>query len=121
MTNECAFEPDIVEIHCVQCGRPTGETGTCRDVGFCAACRRKYVDALVARGVSLQAAKADFSAMLIGMIEGRHYKVKFVPQRVLHIASDGKPLCGAKGGPHPLTTNRDESSCKRCMKRGAKR
>lgn len=121
MSGECAFEPDITEIHCVECGKGTGQTGTCKDVGFCVACREGFITSHVAVGHTRREGETSFSEMLITMIEGRGYNSKFMPQRVLHVASDGKPLCGAKGGPHPITANCDESNCKRCLRRGAKR
>ena len=112
---ECAFEPESTEIRCVECEKPTGEMGTCRDVGFCAECRESYIAAGMAHGLSRTASETDFSEMLITMIEGRGYKAKYKTRRVLHLSVDGKPLCSVKGGPHPLTTNRDETNCKRCL------
>ena len=105
---ECAFEPESSEIRCVDCGKPTGEMGTCRDVGFCVECRAKYVE-------SDEVGQVAFSEMLISMIEGEGYNAKYKPRRVLHLSADGKPVCGVKGGPHPLTTNRNEANCKRCV------
>lgn len=106
---ECAFEPDSVEILCIDCGKPTGITGTCEDVGFCQPCRDTYI----AAGIT----ETEFSEMLISLIEDQGYKAKFHPHRVLHISLDGKPACGIQGGPHPLTTNTNESNCKRCLQR----
>jgi hypothetical protein len=55
--------------------------------------------------------------MVITMIEGKSYNAKYTRKRVLHLSVDGKPACGARGGPHPLTSNRDESNCKRCVRK----
>ena len=106
---ECAFEPESAEIRCVDCDKPTGVMGTCRDVGFCEDCRARYES-------SDSIGKAGFSEMLISMIEGEGYQAKYAPKRVLHFSVEGKPACNAGGGPHPLTTSRDESNCKRCLK-----
>jgi hypothetical protein len=108
---ECAFEPDSVEIRCVDCDKPTGVMGTCRDVGFCTECRIAYETCDTVD-------KVGFSEMLISMIEGKHFNAKYARKRVLHLSVDSKPACGAKGGPHPLTSNKDESNCKRCVKKG---
>jgi hypothetical protein len=110
---ECAFEPDSVEIRCVDCDKPTGVMGTCRDVDLCSECRASYVKA----GFS----KAEVSELLITMIEGRGYRAKFAHRRVLHLAIDGYPACGIKDGPHPMTTNRNETNCKRCVTKAARR
>lgn len=103
---ECAFEPESTEIRCVDCEKPTGVMGTCQDVGFCADCRASYV---------AQLGETEFSEMLITMIEGHGYKAKYQKRRVLHLSANGEPACGAKGGPHPLTENKAESNCKRCV------
>lgn len=113
---ECAFEPDITEILCVECGKGTGQTGTCRDAGFCAACREEFIESGIAAGHTRQESERSFSEMLITMIEGRGYNSKFKPQRVLHLSRHGSPYCGIKGGPHPMTDNANESNCKRCLK-----
>jgi hypothetical protein len=106
---ECAFEPESAEICCVDCGKPTGVMGTCQDIGFCADCRASYES-------EESIGKAGFSKMLISMIEGKSYNAKYARKRVLHVSVDGKPACNTRGGPHPLTTNRNESNCKRCLK-----
>jgi hypothetical protein len=103
---ECAFEPESTEIRCVDCDKPTGVMGTCRDIGFCAECRASYVG---------EYGEIGYSEMLITMIEGENYNAKYKPRRVLHLSVNDKPLCGVKGGPHPLTTNRNEANCKRCV------
>lgn len=112
---ECAFEPESTEIRCVECEKPTGVMATCRDIGFCAECRDMYVDAGVQHGLTRQASEADFSAMLVSMIEGSGYKAKYARRRVLHLSVDGYPACGVKGGPHPMTQNKNEVNCKRCV------
>lgn len=109
--NECAFEPDATEILCVDCGKSTGQMGTCQDVGFCDECRSIYI---AGKG------EAEFSEMLISMIEGTPYRAKYIPRRVLHLSRAGHPACGTKGGPHPLTTNKNEVNCKRCLTQSAK-
>lgn len=114
---ECAFEPESTQIRCIECGKPTGEIGTCQDVGFCAGCRADLIDAGIAEGMSPEASRAEFSAMLISMIEGKGYNAKYVKRRVLHLSVNGKPACSAKGGPHPLTENENEANCKRCVTR----
>lgn len=116
---ECAFEPESVEIHCVECEKPTGEMGTCRDVGFCSACRENHIAAGVAEGLSREVSETRFSEMLITMIEGKGYNAKYKPRRVMHLSVNGKPACGVKGGPHPLTTDRNEANCKRCVIKSA--
>lgn len=110
---ECAFEPESMEIRCVDCEKPTGVMGTCQDVGFCAECRAGYTD-------DDSIGEVGFSEMLISMIEHQSYNAKYKPRRVLHLSIDGKPVCGAKGGPHPLTVNRDEANCKRCVMKSVK-
>jgi hypothetical protein len=107
---ECAFEPESAEIRCVDCGKPTGEIGTCQDVGFCTGCRAAYV---------AQIGEAGFSEMLITMIEGRGYNSRYKPRRVLHLSVNSSPACGIKGGPHPVTANNNEVNCKRCITKGA--
>lgn len=114
---ECAFEPDAVEVRCVECEKPTGLVGTCRDIGFCASCREDFIQGAVHDGRSRTKAEAEFSAMVISMIEGAPYKAKYARRRVLHIQVDGKPACSVKGGPHPMTTDPNESNCKRCLAR----
>ena len=116
-SGECAFEPDIVQIPCVECGKGTGQTGTCKDVGFCVTCREEFISAGVEAGRTRKESETSFSEMLVTMIEGRGYRSKFKPQqRVLHLSRHGSPFCGIKGGPHPLTANADEANCKRCLK-----
>lgn len=117
MKPDCAFEPDAAEIRCVECEKLTGLTGTCEDVGFCADCKEDFIQGAMHEGGTRAQAEAAFSATLVSLIEGAPFKTKFIPRRVLHVAVDGKPLCGAKGGPHPLTNNQNESNCKRCLKR----
>jgi hypothetical protein len=95
---ECAFEPESAEIRCVDCGKPTGEMGTCQDVGFCAKCRTVYVS-------EPSIGEAGFSEMLIAMIEGRRYNSRYKPRRVLHLSVNGSPVCSVKGGP---TSNDDK-------------
>jgi hypothetical protein len=97
---ECAFEPDSVVIRCMDCNKPTGKTGTCKDVDLCTSCRADYIDAAMAHGDSRKAAEREVSAMIINAIEGGGFK----------------PACGIRGGPHPLTDNPNESNCKRCIK-----
>jgi ribosomal protein S27E len=104
---ECAFEPDSFEVRCMDCDRRTGVVGTCKDVALCPACRAGYI----AAGFS----ELEVSEMIITLIEGRGYKTKYVRKRVLHLSINGKTVCGAKGGPHPLTTHRNESNRKRCL------
>jgi hypothetical protein len=120
MTPDCAFEPDAVEVRCVECDRPTGLMGTCQDIDFCASCREEYVQGIMHDGSTRAEAEVDFSAMLISLIERAPYKAKYAHRRVLHIAVDGKPACAAKGGPHPMTTDPHESNCKRCLAWAAK-
>lgn len=104
--NECAFEPDATEIRCAECGGPTYESGTCQDIGFCAKCRAMWIDII---------GEQEFSEMVIGMIEGEHYRAKYAPRRVLHLAFNGRTACNAAGGPHPTTANKTEVNCKRCL------
>lgn len=104
---ECAFEPESTEIRCDQCEKPTGVMGTCQDIGFCVECRADYVAVI---------GEKRFSEMLITMIEGKSYSTKYARKRVLHFSVDGKPACKARGGPHPLTTNQNDSNCKRCLR-----
>lgn len=115
---ECAFEPDSIEVRCVECGKPTGTLGTCADIDFCAKCREDYVDVCMAEGMSVKAANVRLSEMLITMIEGQGYKSKYKPKRVLHLSVNDNPACGVQGGPHPLTTNINEANCKRCLSAG---
>lgn len=112
---ECAFEPESAEIRCVECDKPTGEIGTCRDIGFCGECREKFIQGSMHDGATRKKAEAEFSAMMIGMIEGSPYKAKYAPRRVLHLSVNGSPACGVKGGPHPMTENKNEVNCKRCL------
>jgi hypothetical protein len=120
MTPECAFEPDSIAVRCIECGKPTGLVGTCQEVDFCASCKAEFIEGAMHDGSTRTAAEARFSAMLIGMIEGSHYKAKYAPRRVLHIAVAGGTACRARGGPHPMTNNPSESNCKRCLARAAK-
>ena len=91
--------------------------GTCHEVDFCSSCRDEFIQGLIYDGATRAEAEARFSALLIGMIEGTlYYKAKYARHRVLHISIDNKPACRARGDPHPLTTIRDESNCKRCLK-----
>jgi hypothetical protein len=113
---ECAFEPDMMEIHCVECGKNTYQTGTCEDVNFCAGCRQDYIDSQTAVGYTVREAEISF----ITMIEGRGYKARYKPQRVLHLSRHGSPYCGIRGGPHPLTANVNETNCKRCIAKQVK-
>jgi hypothetical protein len=117
---ECAFEPESTEIRCVECGKPTGEMGTCTDLDFCASCKEEFIQGAMYDGATRAQAESRFSAMLISLIEGAPFKAKYVKSRALHIAIDGQPACSAKGGPHPLTTNPNESNCKRCLAKTAK-
>lgn len=112
---ECAFEPESTEIRCIECGKLTGIMGTCADVGFCAHCREQFIQGCMEDGTARTKAEVRFSEMVIGMIEGAGYKAKYVPRRVLHLSVDGRPACGIKGGPHPLTENKNEANCKRCV------
>ena len=118
IVEECAFEPESTEIRCVECGQPTGVMGTCQDVGFCQHCRQEFIDAFVAEGFSRKEGGPRFSEMLVTMIEGQGYKARYAKSRVLHLSIDGTPACRAKGGPHPLTENKNEVNCKRCVKTG---
>jgi hypothetical protein len=118
---DCAFEPDAVEVRCVECEKRTGLMGTCTDLDFCASCKEEFIQgAMHDSGATRAQAESQFSAMLISLIEGAPFKAKYVKSRALHIAIDGQPACGAKGGPHPLTTNPNESNCKRCLTKTAK-
>jgi hypothetical protein len=114
---ECAFEPDATPVLCADCEKPTGLMGTCTDIDFCATCKEGFIEsAMYDSGVTRDEAGRRYSAMLIGLIEGRSYKAKYARRRrVLHFSVDDHPVCGARGGPHPMTTNRDESNCKRCL------
>lgn len=112
---ECAFEPDSIEIRCVECGKPTGVTGTCQEINFCASCKEDFIQGAMHDGATRTAAEARFSALLISMIEGAPYNAKYAPRRVLHLSVNGKPACGVKGGPHPTTERAAESNCKRCI------
>jgi hypothetical protein len=95
--------------------------GTCTDIDFCASCKEEFIQgAMHDSGATRAQAGSQFSAMLISLIEGAPFKAKYVKHRALHIAVDGQPACGAKGGSHPLTTNPNESNCKRCLTKIAK-
>lgn len=120
IVEECAFEPESTEIRCVECDKPTGQMGTCRDIGFCAECREQFIQGCMDDGTTRPRAEARFSEMVIGMIEGSPYKAKYAPRRVLHLSVDSKPACGARGGPHPLTENKHEVNCKRCVLKQSK-
>lgn len=115
MTPECSFEPDAVAVRCIECEKPTGLMGTCTDVDYCASCKEEFIQGAIYDGSTRTQAEARFSAMLIGMIEGSHYKAKYAPRRVMHISINGQPACAARGGPHPMTENPNESNCKRCL------
>lgn len=107
MTQECKFEPDALPILCIDCDKPTGETGTCDDHGICNDCRQKYLDA----GIN----ERDVSIMMIGVVSGEY---GWKPQkRVLHFDNGTGPVCNARGGPHPVTVNRNETNCKRCVRK----
>lgn len=114
-STECAFEPDAIDVRCIECEKPTGLMGTCRDINFCTSCREAFIQGYTYGGSTRVEAEAEFSAMLISMIEGAPYKAKYTPHRVLHFSIDGKPACSARGGPHPMTANSNESNCKRCI------
>jgi hypothetical protein len=121
---ECAFEPEVVEVLCADCEKPTGLMGTCNDLNFCASCKTDFIDVAVAVGATQAQAEAEYSEMLITLIEGAPYKAKYAPRRVMHFEVNGQPACGIKGGPHPMTTNRNETNCKRCavkLAQGGKR
>lgn len=117
IAGECAFEPDAVPVLCVECEKPTGLMGTCRDVDYCASCKEEFIQGAIYDGATRAAAEKRFSAMIISMIEGAGYKAKYATRRVLHVSVGGKPACSARGGPHPLTTNPNESNCKRCLRK----
>lgn len=105
MSQECKFEPDALPILCVDCDKPTGEMGTCDDHGVCAECRQLYLDA----GIS----EKEVAGMMIGVVSGEYgYKPQ---RRVLHFNAGNGPVCHARGGPHPMTQNRNETNCKRCL------
>lgn len=109
MSNQCAFEPDSVEITCFECDKPiVGTSGTCTDKGLCPACRTAYLDA----GLSEQ----DVSAMLISVIEGEPFNAKYIRHRVLHFNDGTGVACHASGGPHPVTDDRNATNCKRCLR-----
>lgn len=71
----------------------------------------------MAHGTTRQQSEARYSAMVISMIEGASYKAKYARRRVLHPSVEGSPACGVKGGPHPMTKNKNEVNCKRCLAR----
>lgn len=106
MTEECRFEPDATPIICLDCDKPTGEMGTCDDHGVCAACRQKYLDA--------GRTKDEVATMMIGVVSGEFgYRPK---KRVLHFKIESGTACHARGGPHPVTDNRNETNCKKCVR-----
>ena len=115
---ECAFEPESTEIRCIDCEKPTGEMGTCQDIGFCAECRASQISAGIEQGLSREASEAKFSVMLISLIEGSRYKAKYRTKRVMHFSVNDEAACGARGGPHPMTENKNEVNCKRCVTKG---
>lgn len=117
MALDCAFEPDAVDVRCVECEKPTGLVGTCQEIDFCASCKEDFIQGAMHDRSTRTEAEAEFSAMLISMIEGAPFKAKYAKHRALHFSIDGKPACGAKGGPHPLTHNKNETNCKRCLRR----
>lgn len=116
---ECAFEPESAEIQCVECEKPTGLMGTCADVNFCNSCREEFIQEYMANGTTRPKAEARFSAMMISMIEDAPYKAEYARRRVLHLSSGASPACGVKGGPHPMTENKNEANCKRCVAKAA--
>lgn len=104
---ECQFEPDIVAVLCADCGKSTGETGTCTDRGLCSDCRQSYVNA--------DFSPDEIAEMVIGIVSGEyHYKAT---RRVLHLCrGDGQPLCRVFTNPQPVTTKESEVNCMRCLK-----
>jgi Zn finger protein HypA/HybF involved in hydrogenase expression len=98
---ECHFE--LKELRCDECGAPTGEQGTCEDIAYCARCRAEWADITGRDNVAGQ--------WTVQSIEGH----KFRPRaRAVHFSSNGKTLCGRKGS-HPVSAERDEVTCKRCL------
>lgn len=104
--NECRFEPEGFPILCIDCEKPTGEMGTCDDKGICPVCRQKYLDA--------DFTEAEVAVMVIGVVSDEWgYKPR---NRVLHYDNGSGPVCHARGGPHPVTDQRNETNCKKCVR-----
>lgn len=108
MERECRFEPDALPILCVDCEKPTGQMGTCDDRDICASCRQEYRDV----GIS----EAEIAALAIGVISGQEFGWK-PTKRVLHFDSGSGPICNVRGGPHPVTVDRNETNCKKCVRK----
>jgi hypothetical protein len=102
--SECKFE--LSEIRCVECGKPTGDIGTCDDRAYCSECRTIF---------EKLKGKNAFARYVVRLIEREKYHPK---SRVLHFDSGSNlPLCAARGGPHPLSKNINEVNCKKCLRK----
>lgn len=105
MSAECRFEPGLAR--CTECGAPTDEPGTCEDFAYCWKCRKALVDIM-----GEEEGERIYGSYVLTAIEGHEYKPK---HRVLHFNNGGGPVCHARGGPHPVTDNRNETNCKKCV------
>jgi hypothetical protein len=99
---ECKFE--LAELRCADCGKRTGNQGTCEDVDLCADCRAGY-DEANGPGTSAQ--------VITRLIEGH----KYIPKpRAVHLRGGGRTLCGLSGN-HNTTAEVEDVTCKRCRAR----
>lgn len=55
----CRFE--LSELRCVDCGKRTGNLGTCADEDLCAECRKGFRD--------IGASRKEIAEMVVGMAE----------------------------------------------------
>jgi hypothetical protein len=72
MKPDCVFEPDSVAVRCIDCGKPTGLTGTCKETDFCSSCKEDFIQSAMKAGPTRSEAEAKFSALLVSLIEGTH-------------------------------------------------
>jgi len=68
--NQCEFE--LTEQPCVECGKPSGEIGTCIDVVHCPKCRQMYIDLIGEdEARELFASVAEYPARRLEAMEGK--------------------------------------------------
>jgi hypothetical protein len=103
---ECAFEPGFAS--CAECGRSTDELGTCKDFALCYHCKRELVE-----NMGDDEANRIYRSYILTSVDGHDHKP---PHRVLHYDNGSGPVCHPRGGPHPVTVNRNETNCKKCVR-----
>lgn len=109
MQEECRFEPGLAP--CAECGGPTDEPGTCEDYALC----WRHKKELTENVGNEPEAKDLYGRYILASVEGNsNYRP---PHRVLHYDAGSGPVCHARGGPHPVTDQRNETNCKKCVRK----